>query len=101
MGNASAGFGATALSALHFGWGGQRMPMLLQTEEAECGLACLAMVATFHGLKTDLPTLRRRFSLSLKGSTLLDLTRMAGQLQLTPRAIICRSCNCPACCTGT
>ncbi|HOX68073.1 MAG TPA: peptidase domain-containing ABC transporter [Burkholderiaceae bacterium] len=87
MSNASAGFGATALSALHFGWGGHCMPMLLQTEEAECGLACLAMVATFHGLKTDLPTLRRRFSLSLKGSTLLDLTRMAGQLQLTPRAL--------------
>ena len=37
-----------------------RVPMVLQTEAAECGLACLAMVATYHGLKTDLPTLRRR-----------------------------------------
>ncbi len=61
--------------------------MLLQTEEAECGLACLAMVATHHGLKTDLPTLRKRFSLSLKGATMMDLTRMAGQLQLMPRAL--------------
>ena len=81
------GFGAAALSALRLGWGKSRVPMLLQTEEAECGLACLAMVATHHGLKTDLPTLRKRFSLSLKGATMVDLTRIAGQLQLTPRAL--------------
>ena len=87
MGGQQEGLGASALSALRFGWGGSRVPMLLQTEEAECGLACLAMVATFHGLKTDLPTLRRRFSLSLKGATLMDLSRMAGQMQLTPRAL--------------
>ena len=87
MGTEEPGFGAAALSALRMGWGKSRVPMLLQTEEAECGLACLAMVATHHGLKTDLPTLRKRFSLSLKGATMMDLTRMAGQLQLTPRAL--------------
>ncbi len=87
MGTEAPGFGATALSALRMGLGRSRVPMLLQTEEAECGLACLAMVATHHGLKTDLPTLRKRFSLSLKGATMMDLTRMAGQLQLTPRAL--------------
>ena len=86
-GTEAPGFGAAALSALRMGWGKSRVPMLLQTEEAECGLACLAMVATHHGLKTDLPTLRKRFSLSLKGATMMDLTRMAGQLQLTPRAL--------------
>ena len=74
-------------TALHLGFGTRRLPMLLQTEAAECGLACLAMVATHHGLKTDLPTLRKRFSLSLKGATMMDLTRMAGQMQLTPRAL--------------
>ncbi len=81
------GWAAAALSALRLGLGRSRVPMLLQTEEAECGLACLAMVATHHGLKTDLPTLRKRFSLSLKGATMMDLTRMAGQMQLTPRAL--------------
>ena len=63
------------------------MPLILQTEAAECGLACLAMVAAHHGLRTDLPTLRQRFSLSLKGATMADLARMAGQLQLNPRAL--------------
>jgi len=86
-GSEEPGFGAAALSALRLGWGKSRVPLLLQTEEAECGLACLAMVATHHGLKTDLPTLRKRFSLSLKGATMVDLTRIAGQLQLTPRAL--------------
>jgi ATP-binding cassette subfamily B protein RaxB len=72
---------------LDFGWRRRRVPMLLQTEAAECGLACLAMVAARHGLDTDLPTLRGRFQLSLKGATMLDLARIAGQLQLNPRAL--------------
>lgn len=64
-----------------------RVPLILQTEAAECGLACLAMVAGAHGLQTDLPALRRRFSLSLKGLTLADLVRMAATLQLQGRAL--------------
>ena len=75
------------MKALHFGWFKPRAPMLLQTEAAECGLACLAMVAARHGLVTDLPTLRQRFPLSLKGTTLADLTRIAAQMHLTPRAL--------------
>jgi len=75
------------LDRLHLGLGGRRLPLILQTEAAECGLACLAMVAAHHGLCTDLPTLRQRFSLSLKGATLADLARMAGPLNLNPRAL--------------
>lgn len=60
---------------------------MLQTEAAECGLACLAMVASYHGLDTDLPTLRQRFQLSLKGATMVDLMRLAGLMQLNPRAL--------------
>jgi ATP-binding cassette subfamily B protein RaxB len=78
---------APLLDTLRLGWGGQRLPMLLQTEAAECGLACLAMVAAHHGHRSDLPTLRQRFSLSLKGATLADLVRMAGDLQLNARAL--------------
>ena len=73
--------------ALNLGLGGRRVPLILQTEAAECGLACLAMVAAQHGLRTDLPTLRKRFSLSLKGSTMADLVRMAGRMQLSPRPL--------------
>ncbi|MGD8912932.1 MAG: cysteine peptidase family C39 domain-containing protein, partial [Candidatus Thiodiazotropha sp.] len=38
---------------LHFG-GRDRVPIILQTEAAECGLACLAMCAAPFGYETDL-----------------------------------------------
>jgi ATP-binding cassette subfamily B protein RaxB len=65
----------------------RKVPVILQTEAAECGLACLAMVAGAHGLDTDLPTLRQRFSVSLKGVTLAEMVRMADALQLNSRAL--------------
>jgi len=35
---------------LRLGAGLNRVPLILQTEAAECGLACLAMVAGAHGV---------------------------------------------------
>jgi ATP-binding cassette subfamily B protein RaxB len=75
------------LEDLHLGWGRRSLPMTLQTEAAECGLACLAMIVAHHGLDSDLPTLRQRFAISLKGTTMADLVRMAGQLQCRGRAL--------------
>lgn len=71
---------------LQFGWR-RRLPMMLQTEAAECGLACLAMVASYHGHDVDLAGLRRRFSTSLKGATLAQVMSMAVQLGLTCRPL--------------
>jgi ATP-binding cassette subfamily B protein RaxB len=65
----------------------QRLPILLQTEAAECSLACLAMVAGFWGFRTDLASLRRRFSISLKGMTLKNLISMSQTLDLTSRPV--------------
>jgi ATP-binding cassette subfamily B protein RaxB len=78
---------ASLLDALSFSGRHRSLPMLLQTEGAECGLACLAMVAAAHGLDSDLPTLRRRFSVSMKGATMADLVRIAAQLRLNPRPL--------------
>jgi len=58
-----------------------------QTEVAECGLACLAMVASYHGLQVDMSTLRRTFTPSARGVTLKSLIDMADQLGLAPRAV--------------
>ncbi|MFT3720820.1 peptidase domain-containing ABC transporter [Pseudorhodoferax sp.] len=66
---------------------GRRTPVVVQTEAAECGLACLAMVASHHGHRIDLATLRGRHAVSLKGSTLTDLMRVAGALDLAPRPL--------------
>jgi ATP-binding cassette subfamily B protein RaxB len=79
--------GSGLADRLSLGLGGHRLPMLLQTEAAECGLACLGMVAAHHGHDFDLASLRQRFSMSLKGATLADLVRLAGQLQLNARAL--------------
>lgn len=60
-----------------------RLPLILQTEVAECGLACLAMVACHHGFRTDLSTLRARFPGSLSGSSFATLADHAAQLKLS------------------
>src|ERR1044071_7851572 len=67
--------------------GGRRTPMIRQTEAAECGLASLAMVAGHHGLDTDMPTLRRRFEVSLKGASLKALMRIAEQCGFIARPL--------------
>lgn len=67
--------------------GRRRLPLVLQTEAAECGLAALAMAAGFHGLDIDLPTLRRRHQTTLKGMTLADMVRIADALELASRAL--------------
>ncbi|GGW70280.1 peptidase domain-containing ABC transporter [Alishewanella tabrizica] len=61
--------------------------IILQSEAAECGLACVAMVANQYGHQLDLTTLRNRYSVSLKGSTLQQLMLLANQLGLASRAL--------------
>ncbi|MBT9608679.1 peptidase domain-containing ABC transporter [Aquabacterium sp.] len=68
-------------------WPRQRVPLVLQSEAAECGLACLAMVAGAHGLDTDLPSLRQRFELSSRGATLAQLMDIGEQMGLSNRAV--------------
>lgn len=74
------------LSYLNFS-GRPALPLIRQTEAAECGLACLAMVAGYHGHDIDLNSLRRRYPLSLKGATLKSLIATAGHLDLAPRPL--------------
>ena len=70
-----------------FGLSGPRVPVVLQTESAECGLACLAMVASAHGGHTDLAAMRQQFKVSSHGVTMADLVRMAQALRLGARAV--------------
>src|SRR5437868_14884811 len=63
------------------------LPVIRQTEATECGLACLAMVASYHGYRTDMNSLRRRYPVSLKGVTLRDLMEIAAHLGLACRPL--------------
>src|SRR5450830_1922032 len=76
----------TMLDKLSFGLF-KKLPLMLQTEAAECGLACLGMVAGFYGYRSDLASLRRQFPISLKGATLGNLIHIANQLQLATRPL--------------
>jgi ATP-binding cassette subfamily B protein RaxB len=75
-----------AVERLNLGWG-RPTPMILQTEASECGLASLAMVASYFGYESDLTDLRRQYGLSLKGATLKDLVRIADQLGFATRPL--------------
>lgn len=74
------------LNQLSFGFG-RKLPVILQTEASECGLACLAMVSNYHGFRTDLATLRRLFLISIKGTTLNYLMAMAQSVGFTTRPV--------------
>jgi ATP-binding cassette subfamily B protein RaxB len=66
---------------------GQRLPMILQREASECGLACLTMVANFHGKQFGLQTLRELTGLSARGASVRDLVTAGQQVQLRGRAL--------------
>lgn len=74
------------LALLRFS-GRHRLPVILQTEMAECGLACLAMIATYHGHEVDLNTLRRKYPISLRGATLHSLMQVADKLDFSCRPL--------------
>jgi ATP-binding cassette, subfamily B, bacterial CvaB/MchF/RaxB len=64
-----------------------RLPVIFQTEAAECGLACLAMISGYYEHEVDLLSLRLKFSTSIKGVTLARLIEMAHEMNFTTRAI--------------
>lgn len=45
------------------------------------------MIAGYHGLQTDLLSLRQRFSVSMRGATLGHLVRFAGQMEFSCRPL--------------
>jgi ATP-binding cassette subfamily B protein RaxB len=76
----------SVLKNLNLGWKTQ-LPIILQVEAAECGLACIAMIVCYFGHHVDISELRRRFGLSLRGATLKDLMRIADQLGFVTRPL--------------
>jgi ATP-binding cassette subfamily B protein RaxB len=59
----------------------------MQSETAECGLACIAAIARFHGADCELSGLRLRFGPSNRGTTLSHLIRIAAEVGITPRPL--------------
>lgn len=68
-------------------WRGRQLELVMQTEAAECALACMAMIARYYGHDIDLSSLRRRFSTSLKGMDLARLIEIAHALGFETRPL--------------
>ncbi len=66
---------------------GRGVPVILQSEAPECGIACLAMIASYHGHLTDLSAMRMRLSPSLKGVTLKHVSQVAESMGLAARGV--------------
>ncbi len=66
---------------------GRRVPMILQSEAPECGIACVAMIASFHGFRTDLGAMRLRLAPSMKGVTLKHISMIAETMRLVSRGV--------------
>lgn len=64
-----------------------KLPVLRQTQAAECGLTCVGMIAGFYGHQIDMVSLRHRFPSSQKGSTLTDVMSFAQNLGMGCRAV--------------
>lgn len=65
----------------------RRVRSILQTEAAQCGNACLAMVLDYHGYRMDALALQREFPASMRGTTLADIVQTAHERGLQCRAI--------------
>ncbi|MDH5622491.1 MAG: peptidase domain-containing ABC transporter, partial [Gammaproteobacteria bacterium] len=69
--------------------GGRRLPLIRQATATECGLACVAMIANYFGIPTDLTGLRRAGDVSLKGATLISISACCRNLGLATRSVRC------------
>ncbi len=65
----------------------RRVRPVAQTEIAECGLACVAMIASFWGKRIDLAEMRRRHPVTARGMSLGDLVKTASALHLSSRPL--------------
>ena len=74
------------MSTIHWPWSRQMAPVL-QSEDAECGLASIVMVARHYGHRINLAGLRQKYPPSVRGSTLEQLMAIASDLELAPRAV--------------
>ena len=65
----------------------RRLRHIPQHQQSECGLACLAMIADFHGLRMDLTAARAAIGGAGRGHTLQALMDAAEKLSLSGRPL--------------
>jgi ATP-binding cassette subfamily B protein RaxB len=59
-----------------------RLPVILQGSENDCGLACLAMVSQYHHLNQPLSALKKQFPLPANGLSIKELVEIGEKIGL-------------------
>lgn len=70
-----------------FGYSSRPVPLIMQSEMTECGLACLAMLGNYHGHEVNIAGLRKKYPSLSRGSSLKQLMKIAQDLHLTCRPL--------------
>ncbi len=65
----------------------KKVTPIMQAEASECALACLTMVANYHGNAITIDKLRLTSQISIQGCDLGSLLKHAAQLELSGRAL--------------
>lgn len=65
----------------------RRVPEITQMSAVECGLACLAMVLSYHGRQTSVSDLRSQSGLGRDGLSALSIVKIARNHNMRVRAI--------------
>lgn len=63
------------------------VPLILQSEIAECGLACVAMISGAFGHRTDLARLRQRLDPGTRGASMKDIAALGEALGFAVRSL--------------
>jgi ATP-binding cassette, subfamily B, bacterial len=64
----------------------RRVPVILQQSRTECGLACLAMILSYHCRKTRISEMRERLGIGRDGVTALAISQWAQAYGLKVKA---------------
>jgi ATP-binding cassette subfamily B protein len=65
----------------------KKVPELLQMSDAECGIACLAMILSYYGRRTSISELREQGAIGRDGLSAQDIVKMARKYGLRVRAV--------------
>ncbi|MCF7501727.1 peptidase domain-containing ABC transporter [Pseudoalteromonas sp. L1] len=64
-----------------------KLPTFLQSEVAECGITCLAMIAFYHGYKVNMLAMRQRYPVGTQGITVKHILKIADDIGLSGRVL--------------
>jgi ATP-binding cassette subfamily B protein RaxB len=64
-----------------------KLPIFLQSEVAECGITCLAMIAFFHGYKVNMLAMRQKYPVGSQGMTVKQILKVADEIGFSCRVL--------------